>query len=56
MPEIEEKQPKAKTQDLEKRLQEAENAIKDLLIGMKDVIKFNGREHMPEGSHYGQEF
>ncbi|MGE3263585.1 MAG: hypothetical protein AB7K68_17545 [Bacteriovoracia bacterium] len=54
--ENEEKLPKATISDLEKRLAAAESALKDLMLAMKDIIKFNGREHMPDGKHYGQEF
>lgn len=51
--------PKAVTQqvaDLEKELTDVKKAVEALLIGMRDVIKFNGRQHMPDGNFLGEEF
>ncbi|MGE0175397.1 MAG: hypothetical protein AB7T49_21620 [Oligoflexales bacterium] len=42
--------------DLEKELKEVKSALAAVLVGMRDVIKFNGREHMPEGTYLGEEF
>lgn len=46
----------AQVAELEKEVKELKAAVNALLIGMRDVIKFNGREHMPEGTYLGEEF
>lgn len=46
----------AQVAELEKEVKELKAAVSALLIGMRDVIKFNGREHMPEGTYLGEEF
>lgn len=49
-------EPKANTVQLQKEVNELKEAVKALLVAMQDVIKFNGREHMPEGKYMGVEF
>lgn len=49
-------EPKANAIELQKRVAELEKAVKALLIAQQDIIKFNGREHMPEGTYLGVEF
>lgn len=50
------KQPKGATQDLQKAIAELQETVGDLLIAMADISKFNGRDHMPEGSFQGKEY
>lgn len=49
-------EPKAEKVALEKRIAELEKTVKALLVAQKDIINFNGREHMPEGTYLGMEF
>ena len=45
-----------KVTELQKEVEELKDTCAALLIAMKDIIKFNGRSHMPEGNYMGEEF